>query len=280
LARRRQVEFGLAELIPELDRPGAWLLLVDGTAQSYVDINDPTFLEFEYVRRLAAVVDAAAPQGEPLRVLHVGGGGLTLPRYIAATRPGSAQRVAERDVALTRLIREVLPLAKGSGVRISPTDGRTLVERAPPDRYDLVITDAFAGGRVPGHLATLEFAGQVARILRPHGLYGLNVVDGPALRYAKRATATLRAAFADVAVLAEPGVLRSRRLGNVVLVAAREPGGVPVESIAAACRRDAFPARLVHGEEMERFTGGAKPMTDATPIDSPDLSRSFVGRGH
>lgn len=249
-----------------------------------MDLDDPTYLEFEYVRRLAHVVDAAGPPGaarnEPLRVLHIGGGGLTLPRYIAATRPGSPQRVAERDVALTRLVREVLPLPKGSGVRISPADGRSLVERAPANRYDLVITDAFTGGRVPGHLATLEFATEVARILRPHGLYGLNVVDGPALRYARRTAATLRAAFGDVVVLAEPGVLRSRRLGNVVLVAAREPGVVPVQTIAIACRKDAFPARLVHGEELVRFTAGAKPMTDATATDSPDLSRAFVGRGN
>ncbi|MYW28536.1 spermidine synthase-like protein, partial [Streptomyces sp. SID2119] len=85
----RDVDCGTARLLPDVDRDRAWLLTVDEAPQSYVDLDDPTYLEFEYVRRLAHVLDCAAPEDAPLDVLHLGGGALTLPRYVAATRPGS-----------------------------------------------------------------------------------------------------------------------------------------------------------------------------------------------
>src|ERR1700733_10622083 len=109
------------ELLGDLDRPGAWMLLVDGTPQSHVDLDDPRHLEFEYMRRLGHVTDLAAPAGQPLRVLHLGGGGLTLARYVAATRPGSSQLAVEADGALVGLVRRLLPLhppsrrARGGG---------------------------------------------------------------------------------------------------------------------------------------------------------------------
>jgi spermidine synthase len=76
------------ELVPDPDRPRAWTLVVDGTPQSHVDLDDPRHLEFEYMRRLGHLIDLAAPPARPLRVLHLGAGALTLARYVAATRPG------------------------------------------------------------------------------------------------------------------------------------------------------------------------------------------------
>ncbi|HEY7175993.1 MAG TPA: hypothetical protein VH442_13835, partial [Micromonosporaceae bacterium] len=49
-----EVEFGTAELIPDRRSPSAWGLFLDGVAQSYVDLDDPGFLEFSYTRRVAA----------------------------------------------------------------------------------------------------------------------------------------------------------------------------------------------------------------------------------
>ena len=47
------------------------------------------------MQAFADVLDAL-PAG-PLAVTHVGGGGCTLARYLAATRPGSSQIVLEPD---------------------------------------------------------------------------------------------------------------------------------------------------------------------------------------
>ena len=91
---------GRAELLRDADRRAAWMLLLDGIPQSHVDLDDPGYLEFEYVRRLGHIIDVTAPEGQPLRVLHLGAGALTLVRYVAATRPGSRQVAVEVDVRL------------------------------------------------------------------------------------------------------------------------------------------------------------------------------------
>src|SRR5262249_15573217 len=128
------------ELTPDTARPGGHTLQVDGVPQSYVDLVDPTYLHFDYVRRMASVIDAAAPKLEPVRALHLGGGGLTLPRYLAATRPGSAQVVVERDAALLDLVRRELPLPDGD-LRVQVADAREAIEAEPAASYDLVLAD-------------------------------------------------------------------------------------------------------------------------------------------
>lgn len=116
----RDVGQGTAKLMPDVDRDRAWLLTVDGAPQSYVDLDDPQHLEFEYVRRLAHVLDCAAEPGLALDLLHLGGGALTLPRYAAATRAGSRQTVVEFDAGLVDLVTEHLPLAADSGSPSTP----------------------------------------------------------------------------------------------------------------------------------------------------------------
>ena len=272
------VDLGTAELEPDTDNPGGWTLLIDGTPQSYVDLTDPTALHFEYVRRLASVVDTATPDRGPLRVLHLGGGALTLPRYVEATRKGSVQRVVEADAGLIALVRRQLPLPRNADLRVRAADGRAALEASAPDRFDLVVTDVFDGARVPGRFATVEFAGQVARVLRDRGRYVVNLADGPPLGYARRQVATLRAVFGEVCLMAEPAVLRGRRFGNVVLVAAARPGTLPVAALATAAARDSCPARTVSGEDLDRFVAGARPVSDAEPLDSPIPPPGLFGR--
>jgi spermidine synthase len=267
-----RTEFGEVELVPDAARARGWTLLVDGTPQSYVDLDEPGYLEFEYMRWLASIVDSAIGTG-PVRVLHLGGGGLTLPRYIAASHPNVAQRVVERDPALVGLIRRILPLPPGADLRVRVAEARDVVEAGRPRWYNLVVTDAFAGGQVPAALTTIEFAAQIGRVLRPAGWYALNLVDGPPLRFTKSEVATLREVFNDVCLITEPGVLRRRRYGNVVLVAGEE---LPVGALAAAVARDVFPARLVHGADLDRFVAGTRPLTDTDATDSPSPRRNLL----
>jgi spermidine synthase len=259
-AVHREVGSGVAELIPDLSRTGSWLLFVDGIPQSQVDLDDPGYLEFEYVRRIGHIADLAFPAGEPLRVLHLGGGGLTLPRYIAHSRPGSRQLVAETDTALTDLVRRHLPLPPGRRIRVRSADAREVLESAAPGGYDLVISDVYAGARTPFHLTTVECARAVARALRPGGVYTVNVADGPPLEHVRRAVATVRSVYPESCMIAEASVLRGRRLGNLVL--AGSDAVLPCERLRRAAAGDPFPARVVAGAELVRFASAAPVIID------------------
>src|SRR6266566_6058791 len=177
---------GPVELVGDLDRPGAWMLLVDGVPQSHVDLDDPLHLELEYMRRLGHLIDLAAPAGEPLRVLHLGGGGLTLARYVAATRPGSHQLAVEAEPEVARLVRRRLPLARPGGrwpatgkITVRVADARAALEQVPAGSFDVVVADVFAGGRTPAHLTSVEFTRAAARALAAPGIYAANIADGP-----------------------------------------------------------------------------------------------------
>jgi spermidine synthase len=262
------VSGGTAELLADADRDGSWMLLVDGTPQSHVDLDDPTHLEFEYVRRMGHVLDLGADPGTPLDVLHLGGGALTLARYVAVTRPGSRQRVVEFDQALTDLVREYLPLPRNARVRVRADDARAGLAAHRPASTDVIICDVFAGARTPGHLTSAEFASDVHRVLRPGGTYAANVADGPPLRFARAQVATLRTVFRHVCLLAEPGTLRGRRFGNLVAVAS--DAELPIEGFLRACAKDPMPARVVYGADLGRFAGTARPVHDADAVDSPE----------
>jgi spermidine synthase len=267
---------GTAELLADADRDGSWVLLVNATPQSHVDLDAPDHLEFEYVRRLGHVLDLAADAGEPLDVVHLGGGALTLPRYLAVTRPGSRQRVVEIDQALTDLVRAALPLPRGARVRVRTDDARAGLSTLRSSCADVVLTDVFAGARTPAHLTTVEFAGEVRRVLRPGGIYAANVADGPPLRFARGQVATLQAVFRHVCLLAEPGTLRGRRFGNLVAVASDRP--LPVADLSRRCAADPMPARVVDGRALAAFASGARPVHDAEAVDSPEPPEGVFSR--
>lgn len=280
-----QVEGGTAQLVPDPDRANGWSLLLEGAPQSYVDLDDPSHLGFEYQRRLGHVVDLAAPQGRPLHVLHLGGGALSLARYVAATRPRSTQQVVEKDTALSEWIRRELPLERGWRIRVRGGDAREGLGRLPARWADLVIADVFTGARTPAHLTSTEFLHEVRRVLRPDGIYAANIADGPGgsgngdggrgdggggrrpLDHLRSQVATVRAVFGAAALTADPAVLRGRRFGNAVLVAT--DGELPVAELSRRSAGDPHPGRVESGETLAAFTGGAPPVTDATARPSP-----------
>jgi spermidine synthase len=264
-ARQHTFSSGTAELLADLDRPGGWLLLIDRIRQSYVDLDDPTYLDFEYVQAFADVIDAL-PAG-PLAVTHVGGGAATLARYVAATRPGSPQIVLEPDAALTALVRARLPFARDARVRVRAVDGRTGVAALRDSSADVLVVDAFLGGRVPAELTTAEFVADAARVLRADGVLLVNIADGPPGIFTKRLVATVRTALPEVLVVADAAVLKLRRFGNVVLVASAQ--ALPGDAIVAASARAMFPRSVRQGAQLRRWVGAALPLVDDDSMRSP-----------
>ncbi|MEW1870805.1 fused MFS/spermidine synthase [Streptomyces caelestis] len=273
----RVVDHGTAKLMPDVDRERAWLLTVDGAPQSYVDLDEPAHLEFEYVRRLGHVLDTVAEPGRPLDVLHLGGGALTLPRYLAATRPGSRQHVVEFDRGLLELVAEHLPLPADADVSLHAADARAWLEAAPDDSADVLVADVFGGSRVPAHLTSVAYAQEAARVLRPGGVYLVNLADAAPFAFLRSQIATLGTRFEELALIAEPGVLRGRRFGNAVVAAARQP--LDVAALSRATAADAFPARVEHGAALRDFARGARPVRDEDAVPSPEPPAGAFGIG-
>jgi spermidine synthase len=218
---------------------------MDTLRHAYVDLDDPTHLEFAYTRLLGDVVDALAPEGEPIRGLHLGGGGFTMPRYIAATRPGSVNRILELDPVVLQTAREELGLETSDDLTVRLGDARISLAAEPTDAYDLVIGDAFAGLAVPWHLTTREVAAEVQRALQPGGIYAVNISDYPPLRLARAQLATFAGVFDHVAVFGPRSRVAGTSGGNVILLAWDE--SFPAESLLTAGRARGGSASLTAG---------------------------------
>ncbi len=264
--------------------PGSFELVVNGTPQSHVNLDDPTELFFEYVSRMGHVIDRIGMPGAPITALHLGAGGLTLPRYIAVTRPDSRQQVIELEPKLVELVRSALPLPKGASIRVRYGDARATLPKLPAGLHgsvDLIIVDVFGGALIPAHVTSAEFYTELAAFLRPEGVLLVNVADGgitsgPNVAFARSQVATLQRVFADVAVLAEPQVIRGRRFGNFVLVASPMP--LPMEWMPRILAGGPHPASVLAGDELRDWVAGAPVVTDESAVPSPDPNRGIFQR--
>ena len=264
-------------LVPDPARRSAYLLRAGRTDQSYVDLDDPLRLEFDYVQRIADVVESLSEPGEALRAVHVGGAGLTLPRYLAATRPGSVQTVLEPDVELTDFVRARLPLPRASGIKVRGVDGRNGLGALRDAVADLVVLDAFAGAQVPPDLTTSEAVAELHRVLRPSGVLAVNLTDRGPLAYTRRVLAGLREQFGGTGLTAEPSTLKGRRFGNVVLLATDRPLDDAWATLADRAGRPPFPYRVLHGARLEQLVGRALPFTDRDAEPSPLPPADLLG---
>lgn len=261
-----ETAYHCARVVQDPIRPSGRTLQLDNLRHSYVDLNDPTHLEFAYIQAIASAADVFRPPAEPVRALHVGGGGFTMPRYLAATRPGSSSLVLEIDRGVVELDHQRLGLRIGPELRVRIGDGRTGVRAQSPGTFDLVVGDAFGGVAVPFHLATREAAAEVRRTLRPGGLYALNVIDYPPSALVRAEIATISAEFEHVAVVAAPEFLDGRSGGNFVLLASDAPLPLPALSRRLAERNRNL--TLATRERLTAFVAGAQPLTDDyAPVD-------------
>ena len=249
---------------------GAFTVMAGDTAQSWVVPDDPLHQEFEYVQRICEALDAtvlARPEQERLRLVHLGGGGLTIPRYVAARRPRTAQIVCEPDIDLLDDVRRIMPLPRGSGIKVRPVDGRSGLAAMPPDYVDALVLDAFDGARVPPGLATAEFFDEVAARRRPDAVFCANITDRAPFAWARRFVAGVRATHRSLVVSAETPVWKGRRFGNLVVVAST--GALPATALSRIAARAAFPYRFLAGRDVVDWIGDAEPFTDADAQASP-----------
>jgi MFS family permease len=248
----------------DLARPSGRILWLDDLMHSYVDLKDPTHLEFDYIKSFSDAVEVAWPGHRALDALHIGGGGFTMPRYLAAEFPGSRSTVLEIDPTVLRIGREELGLHTSDALRVRLGDARTGIRSRANASADLVVSDAFGSLSVPWHLTTREFVRDVKRVLRPDGVYVVNVIDYPPFRFARAELATLREQFGWVAAIAPQPSFDGSYGGNVVLVAAAHP----LARAALDQRVFRHGDVVLEGAALDRFIGSAPVIRDDdAPID-------------
>ncbi|GAA1844479.1 spermidine synthase [Agromyces salentinus] len=239
--------------------PRGLTLLVDGSAQSHVDLADPTRLFFEYVRRVGHVIDHHGERGAPIDVLHLGGGALTLPRYVAATRPRSRQVVVDFDAELVAVVRARAPWPAASGIEVRVADAQDAVREAAArrERFDLVIVDLYTHLDAPAFVDDPAFLGACLALLRPGGLVVVNIADAAGLARLRTAARALARAAPGGGLLAagDTAVLDGSEEGNAVLVAA--PGSMPVDLAGALAAGGPFPATVLEGDRLDFVLWGA-----------------------
>jgi spermidine synthase len=261
----RQSAYYCMRVEKDFRRPTGRTLYLDNLEHSYVDLKDPTFVSFEYVRTFTEVIGAAYPdRSAPLRAVHVGGGGFTLPRWMRATYPRSHNVVLEIDPSVRDLAEDELGLVTDARLQVQIGDGRQRMRAQASNSADVIVGDAFGSLSVPWHLTTREYVADVDRVLREDGIYLVNVIDAPPFKFARAELATLRERFEFVAAIAPNFVFENLAGANVVLVASHRQ--LDVAQLRTLAEADVD--QLVTGAALDRFLGHAEPLRDDyAPVD-------------
>lgn len=260
------IDTGDCELVPDQDNSTGWLLRINGVMSSHIDLADPLFLDFEYMRWIAALVESRWPTAASprLRALHLGGGACSLARYVHAAYPEARQVVVELDGKLAEYVRGWFDLPKAPLLRLRVGEAREVTESLTPETRDLIIRDVFAGAQTPRPLTTAEYVGHAKRLLGPGGVYVVNSGDAPALTNAREDAAAIAAAFRHTVIIADPAMLKGRRYGNMIIAGSDEPLGDD-PGLARRLLGGGVPAHLWDDARVRSFAAGAAVRHDPAP---------------
>jgi spermidine synthase len=260
------IDTGDCELVADPDNSNGWLLRINGVMSSHIDVAEPLFLDFEYMRWIAALVESKWPPGSrpKLRALHLGGGACSLARYFHAAYPDARQVVVELDGKLAEYVRGWFDLPKAPLLRIRVGEAREVTESLTPGTRDLIIRDVFSGAFTPRALTTREFNDHARRVLAPGGLYVVNSGDAPDLKNAREDAATIADAFAHTMIIADPAMLKGRRYGNMIMAGSHEPFGDDPQ-LARKLLGGAVPAHIWDDAKVRAFAVGAQVRHDPQP---------------
>ena len=243
-----------------------YVLDIGGAEQSHVDAADATVVFYEYLRRVANVLDVLAPPREPVTALHLGAGALTLARYVQATRPGSSQVAVDYEPQLMGFVTEVLPLPAGTRCEFVVSDARAVLPEIPAlfgahaasdggvfRGIDAIILDIFTGMDAPAHLANANYYAELRELLSARGVLAVNVGDDAGLPFFQGQARALLDTFEHVWCLCDSSMLSGEHEGNLVLIAtARE---LDEDTADALFARGPHPAEALGTEELRDFLG-------------------------
>ncbi len=230
----------VVEVIAEAGHASGRVMLIDGLPSSQADLDDPERVLFDYHLHLALLAVGLKPHGTDGLVVHVGGGGGTIARFLACREPQLRQVVVELAGVVLNAAQAELGLVASDRMRLVAGDGRAALAELESATATAVIGDAYAGASAPVHLLTQEYVAEVARVLRPDGTYLLNLVDRPPFAVIAPIIATVEAVFGASLAIGFEEVLAGRGGGNVLLAARRSPS-LRADQLVAALAESPHP---------------------------------------
>lgn len=256
-----ETSYNCIQTEPDFENPAAEVLLLNRGYNSDVDPSEPRYLGFSYEHWIASTIEGIGAPHSPLRAVFVGGGAFTLPRWLQATRPGSVSNVLEVDGGLVEFDHTRLGLHTSSDLRATVGDARVTMRREPRASAQLIVGDAFSSRTVPWQLMTTQWLHEVHRVLRPGGVYVLNMIDLHPLKLLRAEAATLLGSFAHVGMITVPGPGGTPAGGNEVIAASDGP--LPAKPSAYFAN-----AKLYDRAELVKIVAGAEPLRDDyAPVD-------------
>jgi MFS family permease len=257
----RETKYTCARVAPDPARSTGYELILNDTYNSYVDVKDPTYLGYPYIRWIVAAINAKTPPPKPLDMVVVGGGAFTLPRWLKATHPGSSSETLEVDQGVVDIDEERLALKTAPDLKAIVGDARITMRDVESDSADVVVGDAFSGFTVPWHLTTKEWLEEAKRVLKPDGLYAMNMIDLGALEFFKAEAATMLEVFDHVEFITYPKENGDPFGDNIELLASDRP-------IARPRGTEREGGILYRQPVAETLSDGAEPLRDDyAPVD-------------
>ncbi len=164
--------------LTKVENTWATALVLDHLVHSINDLNNPLYLDYEYIRIYEELMRWRMQRTGSLKTLFIGGGGYTLPRSLEVMYPTAEIDVVEIDPEVTKVVHEYLGVPGNTKIRSFNEDGRWFVMNCKEKgKYDFIVGDAFNDLSIPYHLTTKEFAEQMAALLKPDGILMANVID-------------------------------------------------------------------------------------------------------
>ncbi len=222
-------------------RPVKLLFTDPGSCQSGSFMDAPAELAFAYTK-FYALGTSMNPTAK--RILMLGGGGYSVPKWLLAGRselasPDFSLDVVELDPGITDLAQKYFKTPTDDPrMRIFHEDARTFVNRAADalpagaaGPYDLIFADIFNSYySVPFHVGTVEAAQKVHALLAEDGIYIMNIitaVNGDNGRLLRSIRNAFTEAFGEVHLFPVQSAYNGTMVQNVMLLAFRTPRPLP-----------------------------------------------------
>ncbi|GAA1170324.1 spermidine synthase [Nesterenkonia xinjiangensis] len=253
----------LAELRADDLTEAGVVLTIDGVEQSHVETDDPGWLLHDYTVRIGAVLDALGDEAASTRgrrVLHLGAGALTLPRWVehrAAERhlPAPEQIVLDLEPELMDFVLETLPMRTRPHTIVADAAAALAPGGALAGRHhDAVVVDLFNSADAPEAVTSTQFCRRLGAIVAPGGVLVMNLGDEPGLAFARPLISRLvaGAGAADAArclVTAPADVLDGAVAGNLVVAVADAP--IRSRAAEAVWAAGPHPCEVLSGHELQ-----------------------------